>query len=246
MHRTLMTLTALGSFASLVACGGQADRPETDSLPIHLLASAQLGDGGSLEIHEPTPGEMVAIYVGKEASYGELFGGLDRGTVSYAELFRTITGREAPPEVSQAEARLVEAKSRMRVEDRIAADQENASAAPLANIGQSRSSLSASAFTASYCPSGWGYLYCLTSQTGNTTVTRTTISMYTYLNTTSGSVQHIMEYQNIFGNWVSYVNNTVPAGFLSYISRSGVWTTRRTRVTQAAGDDYHLSIYGTI
>ncbi len=127
-------------------------------------------------------------------------------------------------------------------------DREEIAEAPqLANIGQSRSGLSATDFAATYCPSGWGYMYCWTSRTGNASVTRTTLSMYTYLNTyAGGSVQHILEYQNVFGNWVTYVNNTVPAGFISYISRSGIWTTRRTRVTQASGDSYHVSIYGTI
>lgn len=254
MNHNRLRFAWLSGFALLLACGGAEEGTlETAEMPLQLLTSIALPDGASVEFHEPLPGEMVAIYVGKDESFRDMFEGLDRGTMTHVGLYEAISGAEAPAALAEAEARLVAARQEVAEFPRTQ-DEPDRAVVPSAAVndslsvemGSTRSNLTATDFSGTYCPNGWGYLYCWTNRTGSASVTRTTISMYTYLNPYRGSVNHKLQYKNIWGNWVTYVSQTVPEDNISYISRSGIWSTRRTKVTQASGDGYHVSIYGTI
>jgi len=254
MFKKGLTLAWIGGFALLAACADTGeDAVESEPMEQHLLASVALSDGGSIEFHEPMPGELVAIYVGKDPTLGQKFDDLERGDLTHAQLFESLAGRKAPAALVEAEGREIAALARIQAHRPAGAGEADLFDAPPAvagpatvnGIGSTRASMTAADFIAGYCPSGWGYLFCWTSRTGSGSVTKTSISMYTYLNAYNGSVLHELLYQNVFGNWVTYVSNVVPQGFLSYASRSGIWTTRKTSISQATGDGYHVSIYGT-
>lgn len=245
-------ITSLAGLALLTAACDMVDGEDADveeSMPQNLLASIALADGGSFEFHEPIPGELVAIYVGREAEYREVFDDLEHGALTHAQVYEELTGQSAPAALAEAEARSIAARAN-RPEDAVVTSSFDAPppvAAPstVNGIGTSRAAMTADDFIDDYCPSGWGFLYCWTSRTGSGSVTRTSLSMYTHLNAYDGQVVHKMEYENIWGNMVTYVSNVVPEGYLSYISRSGLWTTRKTSISQADNDGYHVSIYGT-
>jgi hypothetical protein len=255
MFKNRWKLMSLGSLALLAACVDVDDGSvEQETMPQNLLATVALDDGGSFELHEPMPGELVAIYLGKEDStYREMFGDLERGDLTHAAMYEAISGDKAPAALLDAESRSITARARLEAQ-RPAADLEADVVAPQDTlvgstengIGSARAALTATAFSASCCPSGWGYLYCWTSRTGSGSVTRNSLSMYTYLNTyAGGQVTHELEYRNVWGNWVTYVSQTVAVGSVSYIARSGIWSDRRTSISLASGDSYHVSIYGT-
>ena len=250
MFKKCLWLTSLVGLALLAAACEMVDEDADveESMPQHLLTSVELADGGRLELHEPIPGELVAIYVGREAEYGVVFEDLERGALTHVQVYEALSGQKAPAALVEAEARSIAARANLP-EDAVVTssfDAPSVAARSTTNgIGSSRAALSASDFIADYCPSGWGFLYCWTSRTGSGSVTRTSLSMYTHLNAYDGQVVHKMEYENIWGNMVTYVSNVVPEGYLSYISRSGLWTTRKTSISQADGNGYHVSIYGT-
>ncbi len=252
MSKKLLWLTSLAGLSLLAAACDMVDGEDAEveeSMPQNLLTSVALADGGSFELHEPIPGELVAIYVGREAGYGELFKDLERGAITHVQAYETLSGERAPAAVVQAEARSIAARANVP-EDAVVSSSFEAppsvtSPSTTNGVGSSRAALSAADFIDDYCPSGWGYMFCWTSRTGPGSVIRTSLSMYTHLNAYDGQVVHKMEYENVWGNMVTYVSRVVPEGYLSYISRSGLWTTRRTSISQADDDGYHVSIYGT-
>ena len=203
------------------------------SMPVNLLAVIALDDA-SIEFHEPMMGEIATIYLGRDDAYLPLFEQLDHGTLTHTALYELVSGEVAPDALAAAQARMLE----LRAE---AGDEVGVQAAP----GVAQAGLTAAAFSASYCPGGWSMLYCWTSETSARSVTRTTSSMHTYLNAYAGTVQHKLEYTNAWGNMVVYVSQSVQQGFLSYISRVGLPTTRRSSSSMVgAGDGYHMSVYG--
>jgi hypothetical protein len=256
MFQNSLKLITLGGLALLVACSDVGDESiDEESMPQRLLASVELDGGGSLEFHEPMPGEMVAMYVGKDDdTYRAMFDDLERGALTHAAMYEALSGQKAPSALVEAEGRSIAARARIEAERPAGADlaidfdapQDSAVGRTENGIGTTRASLSAADFSSTYCPSGWGFLYCWTSRTGSGSVSRNSLSMYTYLNTYAGvSVIHQLEYVNVWGNWTTYVSQVVPVGSVSYISRAGLWTTRKASISQATGDSYHISIYGT-
>jgi hypothetical protein len=252
MFKDRFWVPSLAGLSLLAAACGTVDVEDADvewSMPQNLLTSIALADGGSVDFHEPVPGELTVIYVGREAEYRHVFDDLERGVVTHAQVYEALSGQKAPAALVEAEARSFAARANPP-EDADATSSFDAPpsvAAPstVDGIGTIRAAMTAGDFIDDCCSSGWGFLYCWTSRTGSGSVTRTSLSMYTHLNAYDGSVTHKMEYENVWGNMVTYVSNVVPEGYISYISRSGLWTTRKTSISQADSNGYHVSIYGT-
>lgn len=220
-------------------------------MPLELLTSLDLGQGASLEFHEPLPGEIVSVYVGKDEAFGEKFEALRRGDMTHSELFETLAGRKAPAALANAERRLLVARAEVEHNPPVPTNVDRAVAPPMASamkgigsgFGATRSGISASSFITNYCPLQT-YLFCWTSRTGTGSVTRFSLSMESYVNAYRGQVKLTLDYRALWAIWTTYVSITVPEGSIAHVSRTGIHATRRATVSQASGDGYHMSVFG--
>ena len=90
----LLCAAALTGCAASVHDGG--DPADAEVIPENVVAELTLADGSRVEFHEPMPGELVVFGSGDTEAQRELFDSLERGEISYMDLYTQHAGVEAP------------------------------------------------------------------------------------------------------------------------------------------------------
>ncbi|WP_441285836.1 hypothetical protein ACSRUE_25340 [Sorangium sp. KYC3313] len=247
MARTARRAAALA--LGLCALGGCAAGQEPADAAVEEglapITSLQLSSGAEVHFYEPEEGRVLAF------TTGELAESMER--LPPVALYEALSRQVAPPALIAAQARMDAARlARGPRRAAIATDVdviEEATPAPRAGeeLGTAAQALTASDFVASYCSaSNVDFDYCWTDSTvGRTVRVKGTKWYHAHADSTSGTIQMAVYYENMWGNDVLVFLRTITStgGVFSYETEDN--DTYKVVISQVdPGNTYHLSVHG--
>jgi hypothetical protein len=219
--------------------------------PLRLGASFKTQSGGKVDIYQDSD-DGIIISIVEPAMSNETIASYQRGKSDFVDLYTGLTGqRDVPEDVVKMNRIFL----KQRAQANAAATPQTEDTANLADapsrkvLSLERKDVLENEFVAQYCNCpGCSYTYCWPNQKGMRIHTGWHYSSTSYAYAVNGTITHRIDRKKFLGKWKTLFENTVPAGYLSYLDRTadGFQDNMRTGVWNADGDTYHLAIYGIL
>jgi hypothetical protein len=199
---------------------------------IQPIVELDLGAEGSIQFYEVDSEEILVtgLFNSKETA-------LDLDGKNSLEVYEYFTGDEAPDVLQQAYA---DVQAAMMTDTNTTGG--NMDVIPPQN---NDTRMSGSEFQSRYCPFGanFDFIYCWVNCTNDYTIQLKVHDMYNRIHADNGSIGAYHKYYK-WPRWRTVVNTTLLQGQTLWTYSSGIRRSRKTRVYNGSGDNWHLAVTG--